>query len=211
HSGSRTCGRAGRATRARGAQRQRAAGRRQHGGVTSLEAARRPDARGGAPSRDGGRAGDHCGGPGGRLRADAPRAARGSGRAPPPRTARDLRCRRTYGTVRLCMFTPRELQLERGWPGIIEGETVIQVAAQTLQAFFTGGGTARRHAEYALPDVEFRAPVLHPPSVRDFYAFEQHVKTARASRGLEVPQEWYDIPVFYFSNATAIYGPGDEI
>ena len=78
------------------------------------------------------------------------------------------------------MFTPRELQLERGWPGIIDGETVIQVAAQTLQAFFTGGGTARHHAEYALDDVEFRAPVLHPPSVRDFYAFEQHVKTARA-------------------------------
>ena len=109
------------------------------------------------------------------------------------------------------MFTPLELQLERGWPGIIEGETVIQVAAQTLQSFFTGGGTARRHAEYALADVEFRAPVLHPPSVRDFYAFEQHVKTARVSRGLEVPPEWYEIPVFYFSNPAAIYGPGDEI
>jgi fumarylacetoacetate (FAA) hydrolase len=109
------------------------------------------------------------------------------------------------------MFTPRELQLERGWPGLIEGETVVQLAAQTLQSFFTGGGTARRHAEYALADVDFRAPVLHPPSVRDFYAFEQHVKTARASRGLEVPPEWYEIPVFYFSNPAAIYGPGDEI
>jgi fumarylacetoacetate (FAA) hydrolase len=109
------------------------------------------------------------------------------------------------------MFTPRELQLERGWPGLIEGETVIQLAAQTLQSFFTGGGKARHHAEYALADVDFRAPVLHPPSVRDFYAFEQHVKTARTSRGLEVPPEWYEIPVFYFSNPAAIYGPGDEI
>ena len=109
------------------------------------------------------------------------------------------------------MFTPRELQLERGWPGIVEGETVVQVAAQTLQSFFTGGGRARRHAEYALADVELRAPVLHPPSVRDFYAFEQHVKTARAARGLEVPPEWYELPVFYFSNPAAIYGPGDEI
>jgi fumarylacetoacetate (FAA) hydrolase len=109
------------------------------------------------------------------------------------------------------MFTPRELQLERGWPGLIEGDTVIQLAAQTLQAFFTGGGTARHHAEYALADVEFRAPVRQPPSVRDFYAFEQHVKTARASRGLEVPSEWYELPVFYFSNPAAIYGPGDEI
>jgi fumarylacetoacetate (FAA) hydrolase len=113
--------------------------------------------------------------------------------------------------MKLCMFTPRDLQLERGWPGIIEGDRVVQVAAQTLQAFFTGGGTARRHAEYDLSDVDLRPPVLHPPSVRDFYAFEQHVKTARASRGLEMPPEWYEIPVFYFSNHAAIYGPEDEI
>jgi fumarylacetoacetate (FAA) hydrolase len=109
------------------------------------------------------------------------------------------------------MFTPRELQLERGWPGLIEGEKVHQLAAQTLQAFFTGGGTARRHAEYDLAEVDFRPPVLQPPSVRDFYAFEQHVATARASRGLDVPQEWYELPVFYFSNPAAIYGPDDEI
>jgi fumarylacetoacetate (FAA) hydrolase len=94
---------------------------------------------------------------------------------------------------------------------VIEGDTVIQLAAQTLQSYFTGGGTARHHGEYPLAEVDFRPPVLHPPSVRDFYAFEQHVKTARASRGLEVPQEWYEIPVFYFSNPAAIYGDGDEI
>src|SRR5881396_1155004 len=109
------------------------------------------------------------------------------------------------------MFTPRELGLERGWPGLVEGDKVIQLAAQTLQSFFTGGGTARHHAQYTLADVHFRAPVLHPSSVRDFYAFKKHVKTARASRGLDVPHEWYDIPVFYFSNPAAIYGPGDEI
>ena len=66
------------------------------------------------------------------------------------------------------MFTPKELALERGWPGRIEGDRVIQLAAQTLQAFFTGGGTAREHAEYPLVDVVFRAPVLRPPSVRIF-------------------------------------------
>ena len=109
------------------------------------------------------------------------------------------------------MFTPRDLQLERGWPGLIEGETVVQLAAQTLQSFFTGGAAARHHAEYPLGEIDFRPPVLHPPSVRDFYAFEQHVKTARASRGQEVPPEWYEIPVFYFSNPAAIYGPEDLI
>jgi fumarylacetoacetate (FAA) hydrolase len=109
------------------------------------------------------------------------------------------------------MFTPRELALERGWPGRVEGDRVIQLAAQTLQSFFTGGGTAREHAEFRLDEVDFRPPVLHPPSVRDFYAFEQHVKTARAGRGLEVPPEWYEVPVFYFSNPAAIFGPEDAV
>src|SRR5437763_685995 len=113
--------------------------------------------------------------------------------------------------MRLCMFSPKGHHLERGWPGIVEGEVVVQLAAQTLQSFFTGGGKARRHAEYPLADVDLRPPVLHPPSVRDFYAFEQHVRTARAARGLEVPPEWYEQPVFYFSNPAAIFGPEDEI
>jgi fumarylacetoacetate (FAA) hydrolase len=113
--------------------------------------------------------------------------------------------------MRLCMFSPKDRELDRGWPGRIEGDRVIQLAAQTLQSFFTGGGTPREHDEFALEDVDLRAPVLHPPSIRDFYAFEQHVRTARASRGLEVPQEWYEIPVFYFSNPAAVYGPEDEI
>jgi fumarylacetoacetate (FAA) hydrolase len=113
--------------------------------------------------------------------------------------------------VKLCMFSPKELDLERGWPGRIDGDRVIQLAAQTLQSFFTGGAQSREHAEYPLADVLLRTPVLRPPAVRDFYAFEQHVKTARASRGLEVPAEWYEQPVFYFSNPSAIFGPEDEV
>jgi len=109
------------------------------------------------------------------------------------------------------MFTPRELALERGWPGRIDGDRVIQLAAQTLQSFFTGGGTAREHAEYALADVDLRPPVLRPPSVRDFMAFETHVANARRHHGREVPAEWYEVPVFYFSNPTAIFGPGEEV
>ncbi len=51
------------------------------------------------------------------------------------------------------------------------------------------------------------SPVPEPPSVRDFYAFEQHVKAARARRNAEMIPEWYQIPVFYFSNPAAIQGP----
>jgi fumarylacetoacetate (FAA) hydrolase len=109
------------------------------------------------------------------------------------------------------MFRPKSSDMIRGWPGRIDGDRVIQLAAQTLQSYFTGGGKAREHAEYRLNEVELLPPVLKPPAVRDFYAFEDHVKTARARRGLDVPEEWYRIPVFYFSNPAAIYGPEDEI
>ena len=57
---------------------------------------------------------------------------------------------RCYGAaVKLCMFSPVGRDLERGWPGRIEGDRVIQLAAQTLQSFFTGGGQARAHDEFA--------------------------------------------------------------
>ncbi|MBS1272319.1 MAG: hypothetical protein MAGBODY4_01460 [Candidatus Marinimicrobia bacterium] len=67
--------------------------------------------------------------------------------------------------------------------------------------------------ELFFPDgqAEILAPVPFPRSLRDFYAFENHVKTARANRGLDMIDEWYDIPVFYFSNHQAVYGPNTEI
>lgn len=48
-------------------------------------------------------------------------------------------------------------------------------------------------------------------SIRDFYAFEQHVKTCRAHRGLSMVPQWYQIPVFYFSNPAAVIGDGDPV
>ncbi len=55
-------------------------------------------------------------------------------------------------------------------------------------------------------------PLPNPiTSLRDFYAFEQHVKTARAKRGLTIMPEWYEFPVFYFSNHQAILGHDDVL
>ncbi|MDP5276751.1 fumarylacetoacetate hydrolase family protein [Chengkuizengella axinellae] len=64
---------------------------------------------------------------------------------------------------------------------------------------------------YPLEEVTLSAPIPNPPSVRDFYAFEEHVKTARGRRGLTVVPEWYEIPVFYFTNHKAIKGPEEKI
>ena len=87
------------------------------------------------------------------------------------------------------MFSPNGMELERGWPGRVEGDRVIQLAAQTLQVFFTAGGALRDHAEYPLAEVDLRAPVLHPPGFRIF------------GEGLD----------FVFGNTAVVYGPGDEV
>ena len=84
------------------------------------------------------------------------------------------------------MFHPVGHPMERGWVGRIDGDRVIQLAAQTLQSFFTGGGTAREHAEFPRSDVVLLAPVLHPPSIRVFD----------------------DEETFAFANPAAIVGPG---
>ena len=58
---------------------------------------------------------------------------------------------------------------------------------------------------------DMMSPVPRPPSVRDFYAFEQHVRTARQRRGLEMDPDWYQLPVFYFSNPVAVKGPYQDV
>ena len=79
------------------------------------------------------------------------------------RVPRDRRRDRPHRAVKLCMFTPRTIALERGWAGRIEGDRVVQLAAQTLQSFFTGGGSAREHAEYPLDEVQ---PARRPCCIR---------------------------------------------
>lgn len=55
------------------------------------------------------------------------------------------------------------------------------------------------------------APVPHPPSCRDGYAFRQHVETMRRNRGMEMAPEFDQFPIFYFTNHHAIVGPGKVV
>lgn len=53
------------------------------------------------------------------------------------------------------------------------------------------------------------APVPRPASMRDGYAFRQHVETARRNRGVPMIPEFDQFPIFYFTNHLAVTGPGD--
>ena len=57
----------------------------------------------------------------------------------------------------------------------------------------------------------FGPPVLHPPSFRDFYAFERHVRTMWERRGQDIPEAWFRLPIFYFSNTSELRGPGEPV
>ncbi len=87
--------------------------------------------------------------------------------------------------------------------GIVVDETIVEVHTTLDDNIFRWEQT--EHV-LRLADVQFTCPIAQPGSIRDFYAFEEHVKTANENRGREVPPEWYEVPVFYFTNPRSLYG-----
>jgi 2-keto-4-pentenoate hydratase/2-oxohepta-3-ene-1,7-dioic acid hydratase in catechol pathway len=60
-------------------------------------------------------------------------------------------------------------------------------------------------------DARLCAPLPRPPSIRDFMAFEAHVVTANKGLGRPMNPDWYELPVFYFTNPAAVLGPHDDV
>ena len=101
-------------------------------------------------------------------------------------------------------------------PALVIDDRVHTLPYPDMQAVIAAGADATRAARRAskeslsLEEVTFHAPI-QPATLRDFYAFETHVKTANRNRGQEVPENWYKFPVFYFSNPNNNYGHEDVI
>src|SRR5437899_7343692 len=72
--------------------------------------------------------------------------------------------------------------------GMPPGTTLLGLLGDDGERLRSAGERALREpAEVVeLGDVQVRAPLPRPATVRDFYAFEQHVRTARQRRGLEM-------------------------
>ncbi|MYC32113.1 MAG: fumarylacetoacetate hydrolase family protein, partial [Chloroflexi bacterium] len=81
------------------------------------------------------------------------------------------------------------------------GESAIERVGDAL----TGNVVA---PAVALSDVRLRAPILQPPTVRDYIVYEEHA-TSQGTR--QIDPVWYRMPVFYFSNPLVIYGPDDDV
>ncbi len=98
--------------------------------------------------------------------------------------------------MRLARFQPF------GASAILSG-TALGSPPDRLRAEATGH-------EFALSNVKLLPP-LQPNTFRDFYAFEAHVKAGRKRRGLDMVPQWYEAPVFYYSNPQNFFGHDAEI
>src|SRR6187549_3323666 len=74
-----------------------------------------------------------------------------------------------------------------------------------------GGLDSDDDAVFDASDLAFGPPILRPTSLRDFYAFERHVATMWKRRDQPIPEAWYRLPIFYFSNVSELRGPGDPV
>ena len=82
---------------------------------------------------------------------------------------------------------------------------------EALSDLVEGGRAAAADEELEASELAFGPPILDPPSLRDFYAFEQHVGTMWRRRGQDVPEAWYRLPIFYFGNTSEIRGPDEPV
>lgn len=126
--------------------------------------------------------------------------------------------------MKLVTFKNKSGQIRTGWLNA-EGVVDMQRADAALpgdmlsfidehERFFAlieEKGLRNVAAHYALSDVQLLAPLPNPRSFRDYIGFEQHMLNASKSFGHNIGAAWYEMPIFYFTNHHAIYGPEDEI
>jgi 2-keto-4-pentenoate hydratase/2-oxohepta-3-ene-1,7-dioic acid hydratase in catechol pathway len=125
----------------------------------------------------------------------------------------------TLPTVRWATFLDA---VGRERTGVVVGDDLHALPRETRLLDLLGDGgdrladagakaTANPDDVVPIQSARLLPPITRPPSIRDFYAFEQHVRTARQRRGLEMDPDWYELPVFYFSNPAAIVGPFEDV
>ncbi|WP_280463859.1 fumarylacetoacetate hydrolase family protein [Nocardia carnea] len=115
-----------------------------------------------------------------------------------------VRYARTDGAVQVAVVVAEGFRALEGYTDLLP---LIEAGEATLLA---AGREAETSGEEVDPaNVQILSPLETPPTFRDFYAFEQHVRAGRAWRGLEMDPTWYEIPVFYFSNPYAFRADGE--
>jgi 2-keto-4-pentenoate hydratase/2-oxohepta-3-ene-1,7-dioic acid hydratase in catechol pathway len=93
--------------------------------------------------------------------------------------------------------------------GVLDGDQVRDAGFDGDMIAFIAAG-APLGATEAVPGARLLAP-LRPRSLRDFLAFEGHLKNAYARLGRDIPAEWYEVPAYYKGMPDTVIGPDAEV
>lgn len=72
-------------------------------------------------------------------------------------------------------------------------------------------GKLLQQSPVSLSEITLLPPVECPGAFLDFYTFEDHVRTARKKRGLDIVPEWYEFPVWYNGSTRCFSGDGTTV
>ncbi|WP_026561009.1 fumarylacetoacetate hydrolase family protein [Bacillus sp. J37] len=111
-----------------------------------------------------------------------------------------------------CLENDRVIDLNLASDGNLP-DSIVELIRQQDKYLPTVQSLVRRSdiPSYSLDEVRLAPPLPNPTSFRDFVAFETHVKNATKRNGDKVAPEWYEMPIFYFSNPNSMKGPGEEV
>jgi fumarylacetoacetate (FAA) hydrolase len=84
-----------------------------------------------------------------------------------------------------------------------ELKSIFQVVQEAAEAGRTGEAETFEESKTKL-----LSPLPRPVSMRDGYAFRQHVEAARRNRGVPMIPEFDLFPIFYYTNHLQVSGPG---
>src|SRR5262249_9867646 len=92
--------------------------------------------------------------------------------------------------------------------GIRDIRALLELPNEPLARLRSALSSARATPGVPLGSVRLRAPILQPPTVRDFMVYEGH---ASAGGTRQLSDTWSRLPIFYFSNPLCIFGPEDAV
>ena len=92
--------------------------------------------------------------------------------------------------------------------GVRDVRALLELPNDPLTRLRSAVGSATATQEVPLASVRLRAPIIQPPTVRDFMVYEGH---ANAGGTRQLPDAWYRLPIFYFSSPLRIFGPDDDV
>jgi 2-keto-4-pentenoate hydratase/2-oxohepta-3-ene-1,7-dioic acid hydratase in catechol pathway len=93
--------------------------------------------------------------------------------------------------------------------GALEDGAVVDLGFDGDMVDFVAAG-APEGERRPVGEARLLAP-LRPRSMRDFLAFEGHLKGALVRLGRPIPDEWYEVPAYYEGMPDTVIGPDEEI